>query len=89
LVAKGKKMGLEISTAYVYTLRSSDRAKAGKAPVKTSSGGGVDVGNGRAPKASRDLEGILIDAVVDLGGKTVQELLQAAISRVKATAKNK
>ena len=87
IVAKAKKQGFDLSIAMVYTILSEYRKKQGKgkAPkAKSSSTTTITTG---AAKPSGSLESTLIDAVVDLGGKTVQELLQTAIAKVKATAK--
>lgn len=82
LIKLGKSRGIELSAGLIYNLRSVDR-KTGKAP--SAKKGGTLITSG-SPKTS-NLEATLIDAVVDLGGTTVQELLRAAIARVKANAK--
>jgi len=86
IVAKAKSKGFDLSIAMVYTILSEYRKKQGKSKTPKAKSSSTTTITGAA-KPSASLEETLIDAVVDLGGKTVQDLLQTAISRVKATAK--
>jgi len=84
-----KSKGIELSIAMVYTILSEYRKRQGKGKIAKPSKASKVKTPPSSHKPSGTLEAMLIDAVVDLGGKTVQELLQAAISRVKTAAKKK
>jgi len=87
LVNFAKSKGIKITTAFIYTIRSSDKAKAAKATSKVKAPISAKTTLPVPGTTPRGAESTLIDLVVDLGGKTVQDLLAAAIARVKATAK--
>jgi hypothetical protein len=90
IIAKAAKAGVgDISAAFCYTILSEFRKKQGQAPSRAKATGGSEVGNRRAPKASSSLEQTLIEAVVDMGGITIHNLLQEVIKKVKAQAGRK
>jgi hypothetical protein len=91
LIEKAKKQGLELSTAYVYTLRSSDKAKGGKtAPTKAkASSGGAGVPSKARPQGSPALEAALIDSVLEIGAGPTRAILEGVVAHLKAQAHRK
>ena len=87
LVEKGRKQGIELSSAFIYTLRSSDKAKGGKAPTKVKTSSGGDVGNRTATKAPSKALDAFIDLVLERGSRGAAELLGQAVATLKAGAK--
>lgn len=83
LIALAKKQGVELTSNFVYTLRSSDRHK--EAPK--ASGG--DVGDRRAPKPSAASLDAFIDLVLEHGSRGAAELLGQAVAALRAGAKKK
>ena len=88
IISKAAKAGVgTISAAFCYTILSEYRKKQAKGDPSPSKSTKVQTPPAAPQKAPTSLEATLIDAVVDLGGKTVQELLATAIAKVKASAK--
>ena len=74
LIAKAKKQGVELSSAFIYTLRSSDKHK--KAPSAKAKGSGGREGNAlAAPKTSGKALDAFIDLVLEHGSRGASELL--------------
>ena len=92
LIEKAKKAGLELSTAYVYTLRSSDRAKGVKAPTKTSPSPATNARTTpAAPRTAttspKGVEAQFVSAILEMGAGRAEELFKATVAKVRALAK--
>ena len=77
VIAKAKAVGLKLSPAYIYVIRS----KSGPSSAKGPKSGGKP---GPKPKNGRGLEHQFIDLALDLGFGRAQELLnstKAALQR--------
>ncbi len=97
VVAKAKGAGLKISEAYVYTIRSSTRARKGGAP--NNKAGGAKRGPGRPPGSknrasggarvsvgsggARSVETSFRKLVLDLGIRRSRELLDDVESKLQ------
>jgi len=88
VVAKAKAAGMKISEAYVYAIRSSSRARAGKAPgvVGRPRGSGSRAAEGASTASTaagaRGAEATFRKLVLDLGIRRSRALLDEVESKL-------